>query len=31
MGVDGNYVEYAKDVIVINDRKSVRAYICDPK
>jgi hypothetical protein len=31
MGVDGNYVEYAKDVIVVNDRKCVRAYIWDPK
>jgi len=31
MGVDGHYVEYAKNVIVVDDKKCVRAYICDPK
>ncbi len=31
MDVDGNYVEYAKNVIVVDDKKCVRAYICDPK
>jgi hypothetical protein len=31
MDVDGNYVEYSKNVIVVDDMKCVRAYICDPK